>query len=173
MFQAHFLVKISQGGLGAFWVQTSPAHKEAHGDASKNAQYPRGIGIANAAAIFIGAGIQSLVQSAFNAPIVALIFLPLGGAQAAGFAAAQQVLDVGFFSQAFSQDDRALCGGWKAGLLGADGDGAKGPGFNAPAILFPGSMRPVGWQGVWRGKKAARHQAASWPGSFAVASDWL
>jgi hypothetical protein len=56
--------------------------------------------MAHAAAILIGADIQSLVQSAFDAPVSALKHLPLRGRQVRRLTTGQQILEVGFLAQA-------------------------------------------------------------------------
>src|SRR2546425_1050970 len=127
----------------------------------------------HAAAILIGADIQPLMQSGFDAPVSALSRQPLSGTQPLRFAAAQQILDVGFVAQALAQDDRALSCGWKAGLLRADGRGAEGANFSPTPILLRPGLRPMGPQGNWRGKKAAPLRAAVWPRFGAVLSGWL
>ena len=55
-------------------------------DAAKLAQDPRGVSMPHTAAILIGADIQPLVQSRFDASVSALRRQPLRGAQMFGFA---------------------------------------------------------------------------------------
>ena len=99
MFQPHFFVEIGQGGFGALGVLASPVHEEAHPNAAKHAQDPGGVAMPHAAAILLGADIQPQVQSGFDAPISALMGQPLRGAQPFGFAAAQQILNIGLLAQ--------------------------------------------------------------------------
>jgi len=173
VFQAHFFMKIGQGGFGPLGVLIAPVHEQAHTDAAEHSQDPRGIAMAHAAAILSGADIQPLVQSGFDAPVSALRRQPLRGAQAFRGAAGQQILEVGLVAQALPENDRALRGGGKAGLLGADGRGAEGADFSpAPVFLRPG-LRPVGRQGLGRGKKTAPGWAAAGPGFDAIPSGWL
>ena len=72
MFQSHFFVEIGQGGFGSPGVLAATVHEEAQTDAAKYAQDPRGVAMPNAVAILIGADIQPLVQSGFDAPVGAL-----------------------------------------------------------------------------------------------------
>jgi hypothetical protein len=69
---------------------------------------------------------------------------PLRNAQSLRRAAAQQILEVGFVAQALPQEDRALSGGGKAGLLRADGRGAEDADFKPPPILLRSGVRPMG-----------------------------
>jgi hypothetical protein len=69
VFQAHFFVEIGQGSFGSSGVLNTPVHEEAHTDAAKHAQNPHRIAMSHAAAILIGADIQPLVESTFDAPV--------------------------------------------------------------------------------------------------------
>ena len=172
MFQAHFLVEIAQGGLGAPGVLTAPVHEEAYGDAAKHAQDPGGVAMADSDAILVGADVQTLMQSRFDAPIIALPRQPLVGGQALGLAAAQQVLRIRMLAQALSQNEGALGRSRKTGLFRVNDRGAKSADFcAAPIGLWP-RMRPIGRQGCRRGKKAAPVGAAVGRGSGAVLSGW-
>ena len=73
--------------------------------------------MAHPAAVLIGADIQPLVQSGFDAPVSALRRQPLGGAQKIGWAAGEQKLNIGLLAQALPENDGALRGAGKAGLL--------------------------------------------------------
>ena len=61
VFQAHFFVEVGQGGFGPLGVLVAPVHEQTHADAAKHAQDPRGVAMAYAAAILIGADIQPLL----------------------------------------------------------------------------------------------------------------
>ena len=148
-------------------------HEEAYPEAAKHGQDPSSVAMAHAAAILIGADIQTLMQAGFNTPVIALQLLPLLGGQAGRFAAGQQILVVRRFAQALPQDDRALRGGGKAGLLRADGFRAKGADFGAVPVLFRPGVRPVRRQWLGRKKKAALVRAAVGPRFGAVPSGWL
>ena len=73
-------------------------HQEAHAEAAKHAQDPSGVAMAHAAAILIGADIQTLAQAGFDTPVIALQLFPLLGVQAGRLAAAQQILVVRGFT---------------------------------------------------------------------------
>ena len=148
-------------------------HEEAHAEAAKHGQDPNGVAMAHAAAILMGADIQTLVQAGFDTPVIALQLFPLLGAQAGRFAAAQEILVVRCFAQALAQNDRTLRGGGKAGLLRADGRYAEGADFRAAPVLFRPGMRPVRRQRLGREKKAAPVGAAAGPRFGAIPSDWL
>ena len=147
MFQAHFLVEIGQGGLGPLGVLTAPVHEEAYGEAAEHTQDPDGVALADAAAILVGADVQTLVQSGFDAPIIALPRQPLAGGQAFGLAAGQQILRVGLIAQALSQNDGALGRARKTGLFRVNGCGAKRADFVATPIGLRPRVRPIRWQG--------------------------
>ena len=173
VFQAHFFVEVGQGRFGSFGGLPAPVHEEAYPEAAKHGQDPSSVAMAHAAAILIGADIQTLMQAGFNTPVIALQLLPLLGGQAGRFAAGQQILVVRRFAQALPQDDRALRGGGKAGLLRADGFRAKGADFGAVPVLFRPGVRPVRRQWLGRKKKAALVRAAVGPRFGAVPSGWL
>lgn len=172
MFQAHFFVEVGQGSLCPFGVLRAPMQKKAYADAAKHAQDPGGVAMAHPAAILVGADVQTLVQSGFDAPIIALLLQPLAGGQVFGRAAGQQILRVGFVAQALAQNDRALgrCG--EGGLLRVNGCRAESADFlAAPILLLPG-VRPLRGQRLRRGEKAAPVWAAVEPGSGAVLFGW-
>lgn len=129
--------------------------------------------MAHAAAILIGADIQTLVQAGFDASVSPLRRLPLRRVQAFGFATGEQILEVGFVSQALTENNRALRRGWKAGLFRADRRGAERADFSPASIFLGSGVRPVGRHRLWRGKKAAPLSAAAGPRSGATSSDWL
>lgn len=79
MLQAHFFVEVGQGSLSPFEVLRAPVHEDTHTDAAEHAQDPDGVALAHPAAILVGADIQTLVQSGFAAPIIALLVQPLAG----------------------------------------------------------------------------------------------
>jgi len=173
MFQAHFFVEVRQGGLGSLGVLSAPVHEEAHADAAKHAQDPGGVAMAHSAAILVGAHVQTLVQSGFDAPIFALLFQPLAGGQELRRAAGQQILGVGLVAQALAQKNRALGRSRKAGLLRVNEGRAQAADFLAAPILLLARARPLRRQRLWRGKKAAPVWAAAGPGSGAVLFGWL
>jgi len=79
MLQGHFVVEIGQGGFSPFGILPAPVDEKADANAPELAQDPHGVALAYAAAIFIGADIQALVQASFNAPIGTLRLQPLRG----------------------------------------------------------------------------------------------
>jgi hypothetical protein len=172
MFQAHFFVEIGQGRLGPFGVKAAPVHEKAHADAAEHAQQPDGVAMAHTAAILVGAHVQTLVQSGFDAPITTLHIQPLASVQAFGLAAGQQVLRFGLLAQALSENDRALGRPWKTGVFRVNGCRAQSANFFAAPILLPPRVRPTRRQRLWRGKKASPVQAAVGQGSGAVPFGW-
>lgn len=172
MFQAHFFVEVGQGGLCPPGVLRAPVHEKAHADAAKHAQDPGGVAMAHPAAILVGTHVQTLVQSRFDAPITALRGQPLVRRPAFRLAAGQQILGLGPFAQALPQNDRALRGGRKAGLLRVNESRAQAADFCAAPILLFSRVGPLRRQRLWRGKKAAPVWAAAGPRSGAVPFGW-
>jgi len=172
MFQAHIFVEVGQGSLCPFWVLPAPVHEKAYADTAKHAQDPGGVAMAHPAAILVGAHVQTLVQSSFDAPISALLVQPLAGGQVFRRAACQQILGVGLVAQSLSQNDRALSRSRKACLLRVNECRAKAADFFAASILLLPRARPLRRQRLWRGKKAAPLWAAVGPGSGAVLFGW-
>jgi hypothetical protein len=172
MFQAHFFVEVGQGSLGSFGVLRAPVHEETHTDAAEHGQNPDRVALAHPAAILVGAHVQALVQSGFDAPIITLPLQPLAGGQVFRRAAGQQILGVGLVAQALSQNDRTLGRSWKTGLLRVNDCRAQRADFLAAPILLRPRVRPLRRQRLWRGKKAAPVWAAVGPGSGAVLFGW-
>jgi len=166
-------VEIGQGRFGSFGGLLAPVHEEVHAEAAKHGQDPSGVAMAHAAAILIGADIQTLVQARFDSPVIALQLFALLGGQAGRLTAAQQILVVGGFTQALRQDDRTLLGGGKAGLIRADGHRTKGADFRVAAVLFWPGVRPVRRQRLRRGKEVAPVEAAVAPRFGPVLPSWL
>ena len=152
MFQAHFFVEVGQGSFCLFGVLCAPVHEKAHADAAKHAQDPGGVALAHSAAILVGAHVQALVQSRFDAPISALLEQPLAGGQVFRSSAGQQILGVGLVAQSLSQNDRALGRSRKAGLLRVNEGRAKAADFFAAPILLWPRVRPLRRQRLWRGR---------------------
>ncbi len=118
-------------------------HEETYRDAAKHAEDPCGVSVAHSASILVGTHIQSLVQSAFDAPVSSLCQLPLSRVQSFRFPTGEQILQVTLVSQSSSEDNRALCCRWEAGLLGVDGGGAEGADFSSAPIFLRSGVRPL------------------------------
>ena len=148
-------------------------HEETYRDAAKHAEDPCGVSVAHSASILVGTHIQSLVQSAFDAPVSSLCQLPLSRVQSFRFPTGEQILQVTLVSQSSSEDNHALCCGWEAGLLRVDGGGAEGADSSPASIFLRSGVRPLWRQRLWRGKKAAPLWAAVVSKFCATFSDWL
>ena len=96
MFSTHGRLEIGHGGVLAVRVTRPPFGEETDRQSAEHTQHPDGVAIANAALIFVGRGVEALVETCFNAPILTDALQPLLRRQAPRREAAEQMHRLGF-----------------------------------------------------------------------------
>ena len=130
--------------------------------------------MAHPAAVLVGAHVQALVQSGFDAPIITLPLQPLAGGQSVrGARLVSKYWGSGWSPKPCRKGIvRTLGRSWKTGLLRVNDCRAERADFVAAPILLWPRVRPLRRQRLWRGKKAAPVWAAVGPASGAVLFGW-
>lgn len=116
-----------------------PVHGQADRSAADDRQIERRIPVAHPAAVFTGDDVQTLVQSVFDAPVVAIGSEHLLGVQLPGRARGEQKLYFGLFGGLARKVNPAgepsgLLGKGKVDASGADLKGAQTTCFGPPAV---------------------------------------
>lgn len=116
-----------------------PVHSHADHRATDDRQIERRIPVAHAAAVFTGDDVQALVQSVFDAPVVAIGSEHLLGVHLPGRARGEQKLYFGLFDRLARKVNPAgepggLLGKGKVDAGGADLKGAQTTFFGPPAV---------------------------------------
>lgn len=95
MFGTHGGVEIGHGGVLALRVAGTPCGEETDRQAAEHTQNPHGVAIADAALIFVGRGIEALVEPRFDAPIRTDALQPVLRGQALWREATEQIHRLG------------------------------------------------------------------------------
>ena len=96
MFSTHGGLEIGHGGVLAVRVAGTPFGEETDRQAAEHTQDPHGVAIADAALIFVGRGVEALVETCFDAPILTDALQPLLRRQAPWREATEQMHRLGF-----------------------------------------------------------------------------
>ena len=77
----HFGMKVCHGSPLAFFIAGTPFGEEADGQTSEHAQDPDSVTVTDTAIVFVGGGVEPLMEAAFDAPILADRLKPLDRVQ--------------------------------------------------------------------------------------------
>ncbi len=169
--EAHGIVEVAQGRLGAFGALGAPVHEEADAQTAKEAEEAHGVAVAHAALVFLGGDVEALVEPVFDAPARAVELEPAGGGEPCGLGAGEQVDGFRLAGAGVALEHGSLRRGGKAGLLRGDWLGLEGARFRAAFIAFAGlrpSRRRRGGERALGGRRRLRRgekrpaRAAGW-----------
>ena len=77
MFGGHGRLEVGHGGVSAFVIVRFPFGEHTDGEATKHAEHPHGVAMADATIVLSGGRIEALMQTTFDAPIGAIRRQPL------------------------------------------------------------------------------------------------
>jgi hypothetical protein len=143
VFGIHLGLEVGHGGMAAFGVAGSPLYEEAYGEAAEHAQNPDGVGVTHAASVFVGGGVEALMETILDAPVVAGGEQPLGGVHLVGIPTGQPPNGFGLVRPQVAVQLGHLRDMRKAGLLRRRRASVELPAFVAAAVAFlaPGHRR--------------------------------
>ena len=145
-------VEIGHGGVAAFGVGGPPVSEQTDGQATEHAQDPDAVAGAHAAVVFAQRGVEALVQSTLDTPVLTVGLQPLGGIETGGIAAGQQPDRLGTMVADVAVQLGDLGDMREAHLLGAGHAAVQLPALTPAAIAFRGPClgRRVGLRGKTR-----------------------
>lgn len=133
IFQRHLVMEVREAEA-FFGVWIFPFTEKTDRQTAKHAQDPDGILVSDAAAILLCGDIQALMESIFDAPILALEFEPVRSRKV--WAAGEGINGFGFSSGGLAVKCADLSCGRKSNLFRSYGTGAQGTRFLTPTIFF-------------------------------------
>jgi len=132
-------LKIRRGHMFGAWLGLAPFHEKAVRRASEHAENPYTVVALHAATVIVVGDIQTLVQSAFDAPAGSIELEPLHGVQTCGWSAGNQGDLFLFAPGSLPQNPCGLLGHGKADVFGLHGRSGDGPVFSAAFVLLAGA----------------------------------
>lgn len=128
----------------------APVHEETDHQAAEHAQYPKGIGAADPAAVLIEGDVQALMGPVLDSPGQAIGFQPVCCVQVLGWHVGDEADRLVFASAMLPGQQSGLSGERKPNIFGGNGAAFQRAAFGNALILFEGPG--PGWRGSQRGK---------------------
>ena len=152
------MVVFGQGGLeicrgDMIWASLvgSPLHEKAITQSQHHSENQHSVIVTDPAAVVVVGDIQTLMQSALNAPGLPVQTYPVCGIQTRGLQAGDQRHQFIFAAFGLTQQQGGLLGQWEADLFGADWRGYNTAAFFAALVDFLRISLSRRW--LLRGKK--------------------
>jgi len=136
MIQAHGVMEVWEGGFGTRWQSVSPFDEEADGEPAEHGEHPKGIAMAHAAFVFIGADIEALMEAALDAPALAIEVKPFLGVEALDRRAGEQMHRFWLAMADLAAQDRRLRRRGKTDRFGGHFTGFDGAPFVAAFVFL-------------------------------------
>ena len=155
-------LEVGLGGAVSFGIARAPFGEEADGEPPEHAENPDSVAVADAAQVFVERGVEPLMETAFDTPVLADGVKPLGRVHLTRRAAGDQVDRLGFVGAEVTSESGDLLDMREAGHFRGGRLGVNLPSFPLAAIhlVGRGKRRRQGLRGkrppAWRRSACAR-----------------
>ena len=136
VFRTHGGLEIGHGGVLALRVAGTPFGEEADHQTAEHSQDPDGVAITDAALIFVGRRVKTLMEATLDAPILTDALQPLPRVQALWRKAAEQLHCLGLVFAEMAIQLCDLLDMWEADLLSGGRLGMNLAAFAPPPVQF-------------------------------------